>query len=100
MKLDELHIGDGCPGAERHCDTVAGGDVRVRRVEINFAATAGRQRDPRCREGVDLSGFIVQYINTGAAVGLFMAKLGRCDKVDRKVVLQYGNVFMRADGHE
>ena len=99
MKLDELHVGDGCPGAERHRGTVAGGDIRVRRVEINLTTTAGCQCDPRRREGIDLSGLVVQHINPGAAVGFCLAKLGRSDEVDSEVVLQHGDIFMRADGN-
>ena len=49
---------------------------------------------------MNLPGLVVQHINSGAAVGLCLAKLGRGDEVDCEVVLKHGDVFMRADGYQ
>ncbi len=45
MELDEFHVGDARSGSIGHGHAVAGGDIRVGRVEINFSATARGQQD-------------------------------------------------------
>ena len=45
MELDEFHVLDRHPGPPRHGHPVAGGDVRVARVEIHFAAPARRHHN-------------------------------------------------------
>ena len=52
MKLDELQICDGCPRAVGHGQPVAGGDVRVRRVEVDLAGAAGCQHHRLADEAV------------------------------------------------
>ena len=46
MKLDELHVCNLYARTPCHRHTVAGRNVRIRRVQIDFAATAGRKHDP------------------------------------------------------
>ncbi len=58
MKLDELHVGDRRARAVGHGHAVAGGDVRVGGVKINFAAAAGGEQDGAGGEGFDLVAFL------------------------------------------
>ena len=68
MKLDELHVGDRRAGAPGHGHAVAGRDVRIGRVEINFPATAGREHDPIRANRFDLASFFIENINAEATV--------------------------------
>ena len=97
VKLDELHVGNGRAGAVRHRDPIAGGDVGIRRVEINLAAATGGQRDPWRSERLYLPGLVVQRVNPGTAVVLRLARLGRGDEVDGEVILEHGDIFVCAD---
>jgi hypothetical protein len=46
MKLDEFHVRDFHACAPRHCHAISSRNVGIRRVQINFSATAGRKHDP------------------------------------------------------
>jgi hypothetical protein len=54
IKFEVRHPAAGAPG---HRDTVAGGDIRVRGVLINFGGAAGRQH-----HGLRLAGFHLLFI--------------------------------------
>ena len=43
MKLHELHVGNGDPGAVCHGIPVAGGDDRIGRVAVDLPASASRE---------------------------------------------------------
>jgi len=68
MKLHEFHICDSTPCAPAHRDAVAGGDIRIRGVQINLTRATGGERRKPCADGVNLAGFVVERIGTVAAI--------------------------------
>ena len=94
MKLDELHICDLHAGAPRHRHTVSGRDIRIGRVQINFAATAGRQHDPVRPDSFYFTGFLVQNIRTKATVFRREAELGCGDQIHGHPIFQKFGVWL------
>ena len=43
VKLDEFHVGNATTGTPGHGDPVAGGGVRIGRVQIDLAGAARRE---------------------------------------------------------
>ena len=98
MKLDELHVGDGGAGAVGHCHAVAGGDVRIRCVEINFTAAAGGEQGNWCGESADMVGFFVKNIGAQAAVFVGHTQFPGGDQVDGNVVFENLDVGLLGNG--
>ena len=82
VELDELHVGDRGSSAVGHCHTITGRDVRVRRIKIDFAATARGQENRAGGKGPDLVGFLVQHIHTMAAIRSLLPELVAGDQID------------------
>jgi hypothetical protein len=86
MKLDELHVCDGSARAIGHGNTVAGGDIRVGGIEIDFSATARRQEGDRRRERFNFAGSIIEYINAEATVVAHVAEFLAGDEIDGEMI--------------
>src|SRR5262245_44213208 len=88
MKLNELHVRDLQASAPCHSHTIASRDAWIRRIQVNFSATAGRKPDPISPYGFHLSTFFMQNIVAEATV--FDCKTGlRCgDQIHRHMMLQ------------
>ena len=71
-----------------HRHAVAGRDVGIGRVEINFPATAGRQHDPVRPNRFYLAGFFIENVNAEATIFRRETELGRGDQIDRHVIFQ------------
>jgi hypothetical protein len=106
MELNELHIGHGGPRAIGHGDAVAGGDVGIGGVKIDFAAAAGGQEDKGGGEGLDPVCGFVKHISAQAAVArrtlyaLAARQLLGGDKVDGEMVFEHLDVGMAGHGVE
>ena len=100
MELDELHVRDGSSGSIRHGHTVPCGDVRIRRIQINLAASACRQQNVRGRKRMNLCALFVQDIGAQTAVLSFGPELMGGDQVDGKPVLENLDVLLSRDGFE
>src|SRR5438876_7021810 len=97
MELDEFHIGDGSAGAEGHGDAVAGRDVRVGGVEIDFAAAAGGQEGDRGGEGLDLAGGFVEHVSAETAVVASISESLTGEQVNGEVIFENLDVGLRRD---
>ena len=86
MKLDEFHVRDLGARSPRHRHAIACRDIRIRRVQINFAATAGREHDSIRTDRFYFSFFFVQHVNAKTAVFCGEAELGRGDQIHRHVI--------------
>ena len=88
MKLDELHVGDDRAGTPRHRHAVAGRDGGVGRVEIHFAASAGREDQAIGSNRFHRPGYFIEHVNPEAMVLGRKAKFRGCDQIDRHVILE------------
>ena len=101
VELDEFHVADGRTRAPGHGHAVAGGDVGIRCVEVNFATAASGQHDAVAAQGEDAAGFFVEHVDADHAVLGGVAEFARGDEVDGHVVFQHGDRRMFLDGgHE
>ena len=73
VELHELHVGNGGARAVCHRHAVAGGDVRIGRVEVNLPAAAGGQHDDRRGKRFDLARFLVEDIGPHTMVDVLGA---------------------------
>jgi hypothetical protein len=87
MKLNELHICDLGSRSPGHGHAISGRDIRITRVQINFAATAGREHDPVRPERFYFSAFFIQDIGAQTPILCGKPELGRCDQINRHVIL-------------
>ncbi|MNY07722.1 hypothetical protein D3C86_1405390 [compost metagenome] len=85
MELDEFHVRHPAAGAPRHGNAVAGRGVRVGRIEIDLARTAGGQHRVGGRDRAHGARGVVEHIEAVAAVAR-QAELGGRDQVDRKMI--------------
>ena len=100
MELNEFHIGDSATGAPAHCDTVAGGSVRVGGIEINLVRAAGRQYRVLRRKGQHLVFFLVENVSAETAFlpGMrVIRQLVAGDQIDRDMLFQHADIRKRAD---
>src|ERR1017187_4508354 len=98
MELHEFHVGNRRARPERHRHAVAGGDVGIRRVKINFAAaTRGEQRHWRT-ERPDAISFLVKNVSAEAAILANIAELLARDQINRDVVLENLDVRLPRNG--
>ena len=88
------------PGAIRHRHAVAGRDVGIRRVEINFAAAARGQQRHRRGERLDAARFFVEHISAEAAVLADVTELLARDQINREVVFKNLDVRLRRNRRE
>ena len=88
MKLDELHVRDLDACSPRHRHAVSSRDVRIRRVQVNFPATAGCQDDSIRPDRFHVTGFFVQNIDAKAAVFCCETEFGCRNQVDGHVIFQ------------
>ena len=95
MELDEFHVRDAAARAPRHCDTVAGRGVGVRRVEIDFARAARREDGVRRLNGDSPAGIQIERVKSVAAMAGQPETIRR-DQIDRVMIFENGNVGMVA----
>ena len=91
MELDEFHVRDLRARAPGHGHAVAGRDGRIGRVEIDFAATAGREDHLIRAKGADLPGGFIEHVSAQDAVLGGKAELVERDEIDRRVILKNGD---------
>ena len=70
VKLNKFQIGNGGAGTVAHGDAVAGGNIGIAGVKIDFSGAAGCQKGDLGFKSMDLAGETVQ--NIGAATKSFM----------------------------
>jgi len=87
VELDEFHVRYPAAGSPSHGDAVAGGSVRIGRVEVDLAGAARRQNRMIGGEGED---FVVGDIeHVGAETAFFgLANLWAGDQVYRNVMFE------------
>ena len=78
VELDELHVLQGQPRAQRHCPAIAGASMRAGRGEIAASIAAGRQHHRLAAKAVDRA--VVHAHRDHAAAGTVLH-----DQVDREV---------------
>ena len=88
MKLNKLHVRDRHTSAPRHRHAVAGRDVGIGCVEIDFSAAAGREHDPIRSDRLHLVAVLVEDVNAEATIFSRVTDLGRRNQVDRHVIFQ------------
>ena len=88
MELHELHVGNRCPGPIGHRHSVAGRDVRVGRVKIDFAATASGQDDARRDKGLDTLACSCPAHKPPGSGCARLAELVRRNQVDGEMILE------------
>src|SRR5438067_264063 len=88
MKLNELHVRDSHARTPSHRYSVAGRDIRIRCVEINFPATASRQHDSIRTDRLHVTAVFIKNVNSKATIFGSEPDLGCGDQIDRHVVLQ------------
>ena len=71
-----------------HGDAIAGRDIRIRRIEINFPATSGRQNDPVRTNRFYLSADLIEDVNAERAIFHGEAEFASGDQVDRHMIFQ------------
>jgi len=96
MELHELHVRDGGAGPVRHRHAIARGHVGVRGVEIDLASAAGGEEGDRRQEAVDQVGARVEHVGAEAAVRSRHAAAASGDQVHPQVLLEEGDVGVRA----
>jgi len=82
VELDEFHVADRQPRAPGHGHAVAGGDVGVGGVEVDFSQSAGSQHGAGGMDGDHPVFGLVEKVGTDAAVGAFEANPVGGDEVD------------------
>ena len=103
VELDEFHVGHADPGPVADGHPVAGGDVGVAGVEIDLAGAAGGQQDDGGDEGVDLTGVLIENVNTDAGFfgigddGAPADQLVPGDQIHGDVVFVNGDVGLLQD---
>ena len=88
MKLDELHVCDLGARSPRHGHPISGRDIRIGRVEINFAATAGREHNPIGTNRFYLSRSFIQNVDAKTSIFRRESDFGRGDQIHGHVILQ------------
>ena len=76
MELDELHVRDRHAGAPGHRHAVAGRDVRVGCVEINFPAAAGREHNSIGSNRLNSGSVFIEHINSETTIFRCETKFG------------------------
>ena len=100
MELNELHVGDGSAGAICHGHAVAGGDIRIGGIEINFSAAAGGQQRYGSGEGLDLASRFIEDVNAQTAIVAGQSEFLAGDKVDGEMILKNLDVWPLGDGRQ
>src|SRR6185436_7719500 len=100
LELDEFHIGDASAGAISHRYAVAGGNVRIGCIKINFAATACGQESDWRSEGFNLAGGVVENIDSEAGISICGADFMAGDQIDTKMIFEDGDVALSRDRGE
>src|ERR1051325_5684702 len=100
MKLDEFHVRDRRARAKGHSDTVTSGNIRVGRIQINFAAATRGQKHMGRRKRLDFSVSFIESINSDASIGAALTKLLCGDEVNSEVILEDFNVPLRRNCRE
>ena len=98
MKLNEFHVRDGRARAIRHGYAVAGRNVRIGCIKINFAAAARRQKHMTRGKRLDLRGSLIEHIDTKTLIGTALAEFLCRDQIDGKMVFENLDVRLRCDG--
>ena len=92
MKLDKFHVRDLHACAPRHRHAVSRRDVWIRRVQIDFAATASRQHDAIGPDRFHFSGVFIQDIDTEATVFCGKTEFRCGEQVHRHVIFHQVDV--------
>ena len=107
VKLDEFHVGNVGPGPVGDGHPVAGGDIRVAGIEIDLAGAAGGQQDDGGNEGVDLTGVLIEDVDTHAGflgIGDDRAPADQLmpgDEIHGDLVFEDGDIGLLQDpGHQ
>ncbi len=100
VELDEFHVGDGYAGTPSHGHAVAGGDFRVGGVLVDAAAASGGEDDAIGAESFDVSGVLIERVESEAPVFLGVAEFAGGDEVDGVIAFEENNVFFGAGGGE
>jgi len=103
MKLYKLHVGNGGAGPVSHGNSIAGGNIRVTRIQVGLACTACCEKSNFCTKCFNPVGFPVQYIGAATAVFLICGDktaFHPCwigDNIDGDMVLVQGYSFVVPD---
>ena len=97
MELDELHVRNQRPGAPCHRHSVAGGDIRIRGIEIDLTASAGCEHVDIASQSLHLTAALVEHIHAHTAVLHRITKFSRGQEINRHVILQNRDIRMRGD---
>ena len=92
MKLHKFHVRDARARAKSHRHAVAGRDVRIRRVEINFAAAARREQRHRRDECPDAIRLFVKNVSAETTIAVLDSNFLTRDQINRQMVFKNGNV--------
>ncbi len=85
------------PAAPGHGHTVARGHIRIRRIEIDFPATARSQHDDVAAQRLHLAARLIQDIDAHTGILHGVTQLARGQKIHRHMVFQHGDIGMIAD---
>jgi hypothetical protein len=88
MKLNKLHVRNRRARAISHRNPIAGRDIRIRRIKINFAAPAGGQKRDWGRECLHPASRLVQNVNPEAPVFAGMAEFRAGDQIDGEMIFE------------
>ena len=100
MELDKFHVRNRGSRAVGHRDAVAGGDIGIGCVEIDFPATAGGEEKIAAGEGFDLAGVAIQNVHPQATIEPGKAEFLAGDEINGEVVFENLDLRMARDGSE
>src|SRR5262245_36803717 len=87
MELNKLHVGNQSAGAPCHRHSIAGGDIGICRIEIDFPAATGGEHIDIAAQGFYLTGCLIQDVDSDATILHRIAQLSRSQKVHGHVIL-------------
>ena len=93
MELDELHVGDATTRPPGHGDAVAGGDVRIAGVQIDFAGAAAGEHRGAGAVCPHMSAFAVEHVGAQASV-VVQTLLGAGDEIYGQMRFQHVDARM------
>ena len=97
MELDELHVGDLCPGPVGHGDAVAGRGVRIAGVEVDLAGPPRGQHGGAGQHGVDPPAIPIQHIGPPARIASPRAGIEGAQEINGDAVFIEGDVGIGID---
>jgi len=88
MKLDKLHVCDSSARAISHGNAVAGGNIGVGGIEINFSATTCGQESDRSGESFNSASAIIENVNAEATVVGDVTEFLAGDEIDGEMIFE------------